>query len=76
MTDRLYIVYNRETDATSLVEAATPSQAVRLVTDEVFAVRTAKATEVANLMRKGARVITRPNGDLNFGVQAGGAAHV
>lgn len=53
----LYRTTDTQTGDDYLVEADNPSQAVRLVTAERFAVKPASATEVAQLMRAGVEVL-------------------
>lgn len=56
MTQRIYIVRNKaeEGQRSRLILAANPAQAMRHVANDLFAVKAASATDVAELMGAGA----------------------
>lgn len=56
MQSRIYAITNKETGNTRLVSAANPSQAVRHVTSELFAVKAASAVTVGQLMSNGVQL--------------------
>lgn len=55
MTQRIYIVRNKadEGQRSRLILAANPAQAMRHVANDLFAVKAASATDVAELMGNG-----------------------
>lgn len=56
MTQRIYIVRNKADEAqrSRLILAGNPAQAMRHVANDLFAVKAASATDVAELMGAGA----------------------
>lgn len=61
METRIYLVQTKGKEApedTVLVEAQTPAQAIRVVTQAAFDVRVATARETANYIKAGARIIS------------------
>jgi hypothetical protein len=61
-TTRLYVVSGPD-NTKHLVDAATPSQAVRHVTAELFSVWVAKPLEVAELVGAGTKVENATDGE-------------
>jgi hypothetical protein len=57
MNNRIYAVTDTKTGEVRLVEAHHPSHAVRMVTQESFAVRVPSVSEVAKLLEAGTRVM-------------------
>lgn len=62
MQQRIYIVTDKVTGASRLVEASLPAQAVRHVANEIFSVKVATTYEVADLVSEG-RSIERTKGE-------------
>ena len=59
MTDRLYIVTNKQTGHIAIVEALSQSQAVHIISAELLEVHVATAIEVGKLMGEGAKIVSK-----------------